>query len=46
MINKDKYVKFFLKTVNCILLKLCIIDINTSLNPFAFQNFHLIQNEP
>jgi len=46
MINKDKYVKFFLKTVYCIILKFFIIDINTSVNPFAFQHFHLIQNEP
>jgi hypothetical protein len=46
MINKDKYVKFFLKTVNCILLKLCINDINTCLNAIAVLNFYLIQNEP
>ena len=46
MINKDKYVKFFLKTVNCIILKFFIIDINTSLNAIAFQHIHLIQNEP
>ena len=46
MINKDKYVKFFLKTVNCILLKLCIIDTNTYLNAIADLHFLLIQNEP
>jgi hypothetical protein len=46
MINKDKYVKFFLKTVNCILLRFCNNDINTSLNDIAVLNFYLIQNEP
>ena len=46
MINKDKYVKFFLKTVNCILLKFFIIDTNTCLNAIAVLHFLLIQNEP
>ncbi len=46
MINKDKYVKFFLKTVNCIILKFCIDDINTSNYVIAVLHFNLIQNEP
>jgi hypothetical protein len=46
MINKDKYVKNFLRTVLRILLKLCINDINTCLNAIADLHFLLIQNEP
>ena len=46
MINKDKYVKFFLKTVNCIILKFFINDINTTNYTIAVLHFHLIQNEP
>ena len=46
MINKDKYAKFFLKTVKYIIFKFCINDINISCNAIAVLHFYLILNEP